>query len=179
LLTEFAGCLNSYDLVGHVHSKRSLTNTPLLINENAWGDAWREFLWQNLLGGLYPMMDRIVAAFEQQNTLGLVFPSDPNMVGWDTNRDHAAEIAARMGWKHPLPDYFDFPLGTMFWMRRDALQPLLDLGLTWDDYPEEPVPYDGTILHALERLVPIACELAGFTQAVTHICGVSWSPTAF
>jgi glycosyltransferase involved in cell wall biosynthesis len=175
LLTEFAGCLNSYDLVGHVHSKRSLTSTPPL-NENAWGDAWREFLWQNLLGGLYPMMDRIVGAFERQNTLGLVFPSDPNMVGWDTNRDLAADIAARMGWKRPLPDYFDFPLGTMFWMRRDALQPLIDLGLSWSDYPEEPGPYDGTILHALERLVPIACQLAGFTQAVTHICGVSWCP---
>jgi lipopolysaccharide biosynthesis protein len=120
------------------------------------------------------MMDRIIAAFEQQDSLGLVFPSDSKLIGWDANRVLAGKIAARIGWKGGLPDYFDFPLGTMFWIRPQALRPLLDLGLTWTDYPEEPVAYDGTLLHALERLPTMACQLAGFTHAVTHVCGVSW-----
>jgi hypothetical protein len=177
LLTGFADDVNDYDLVGHVHGKRSLSTSHQTMRNN-WGDAWREFLWQNLIGGLHPMMDRIVAAFEQRDNLGLVFPSDPNLVGWDDNRVHAGEIADRMGWKAALPDYFDFPLGTMFWMRRDTLRPLLDLRLTWNEYPEEPLPYDGTLLHALERLPTIACQQAGFTHAVTHVCGVSWTPAA-
>jgi glycosyltransferase involved in cell wall biosynthesis len=169
LLTEFVDDLNDYDLVGHVHSKRCLWSGQKML-----GDGWREFLWQNLLGGLYPMMDRIVAAFEQQDRLGLVFPSDSHLIGWDANRVNAGKIAARMGWNGTLPDYFDFPLGTMFWTRPESLRPLLNLGLTWTEYPEEPVAYDGTLLHALERLPTIASQLAGFTHAVTHVYGVSW-----
>jgi len=109
------------------------------------------------------MLDRIVAAFEQDDLLGLVFPSDPHLVGWDENRQIAAVIAAKFGWEGELPEHFDFPLRNMFWIRRSALQPPLDLRLTWDDYPEEPVPYDGTTLHALERLSPFACQVAGLT----------------
>jgi glycosyltransferase involved in cell wall biosynthesis len=177
LLTEFAHDLDGYDLIGHVHGKRSKYEKGKLAGSN-WGEQWREFLWQNLLGGLHPMMDRIVAAFEQDERLGLVFPSDPNLVGWDANRDCAQEYAAKFGWSGPLHEHFDFPLGNMFWIRRPALQPLLGLRLRWDEYPEEPIAYDGTIVHALERLLPFACEVAGYSFAVTHVPGVSWSPAA-
>ncbi len=169
LLSEFAMDLESYEVIGHVHSKRSL----ILEDQNS-GENWRHFLWQNLLGGKYPMLDRILAAFASQPDLGLVFPSDPHIRSWEDNREPAAELAARMGWTGPLPDHFDYPLGTMFWMRRAALRPLLDLHLDWDDYPAEPVPYDGTMLHAIERLLPMVCQLAGFTSAVTHVFGVTW-----
>lgn len=174
LLTEFAAELDDYEVVGHVHSKCSkwADGKPA---ENDWGEAWREFLWQNLLGGLYPMIDRIVAAFGHHERLGLVFPSDPHLVGWDDNRDCAAKLAPRLGWNGPLPEHFDFPLGDMFWVRRAALRPFLDLRLTWDQYPEEPLPYDGTLLRSLERLSPFACQAAGFDFAVTHVPGVTWS----
>jgi glycosyltransferase involved in cell wall biosynthesis len=175
LLTELRNDLDAYDLIGHVHGKRS----PYLFGNttvSSWGDDWREFLWQNLIGGLHPMMDRIVAAFERQSDLGLVFPSDPNVCGWDKNWDYATELVARMGWMTPLPDHIDFPVGTMFWIRLDALRPLLDLNLAWDDYPQEPLARDGTLLHALERLPTIACQLVGFKHAVTHVSGVSWMP---
>ena len=32
-----------------------------------------------------------------------------------------------------------------------ALAPLMGLNLGWEDYPDEPLPYDGSVLHALER----------------------------
>ncbi len=168
-LTGFASELLQYDIVGHVHSKRSA--------KEGWtsGDAWREFLWQNLLGGLSPMLDRIVSTFEHQPDLGLVFPSDPHLVGWDQNRRLADALAARLGWHGRLPEAFDFPLGTMFWFRLDALRPLLNLNLDWSDYPSEPLPEDGTLLHALERIMPFVCRQAGYRFAVTHLFGVSWS----
>jgi glycosyltransferase involved in cell wall biosynthesis len=177
LLTGLAEELDGYDLVAHLHGKRS----PYIGNHivsDSWGDNWREFLWQNLLGGLHPMMDRIVAAFERDKNLGLVFPSDPNLCGWDENRVHCDELAARMGWVGALPDHFDFPVGTMFWMRVQALRPLLNLRLRWDDYPIEPLARDGTLLHALERLPVMACQLAGLHYAVAHVPGVSWIPPA-
>ncbi len=71
----------------------------------------------------------------------------------------------------PLPPFFDFPIGTMFWARTSALGPLLALGLDWNDYPAEPVPVDGTILHAIERLLPFAARHAGYRYATTHVPG--------
>ena len=62
----------------------------------------------------------------------------------------------------------------MFWMRPRALVQLFNLDLDWNDYPEEPIDNDGTILHALERLLPFAANNQGFTWATTQIPGVTW-----
>jgi lipopolysaccharide biosynthesis protein len=61
----------------------------------------------------------------------------------------------------------------MFWARTGALRPLLGLRLDWSDYPIEPVPIDGTILHAIERLLPFAAGHAGYRYATTHVPGVT------
>jgi lipopolysaccharide biosynthesis protein len=69
----------------------------------------------------------------------------------------------------PLPPSIDFPVGTMFWARPEALAPLLRLGLSWDEYPPEPLPIDGTMLHALERLLPLVAEESGYHYATTYL----------
>ena len=167
LLTGFADILDAYDVVGHVHGKRSSWHE----NKDV-GEVWRGFLWENLIGGTHSMMDRILREFHVQPELGLVFPADPHIIGWTKNRALATSLAERMGYEGPLPDAFDFPVGTMFWARVDVLRPLLDLNLSWEDYPAEPLPIDGTILHALERLLPFSAKLAGFSYAETHVPGV-------
>jgi hypothetical protein len=40
---------------------------------------------------------------------------------------------------------------------------LLDLGMTFDDFPEENYQVDHTAAHAIERLYLYACESAGFS----------------
>jgi hypothetical protein len=67
----------------------------------------------------------------------------------------------------------NFPFGTMFWARTAALKPLIDLNLQWEDYPEEPIPIDGSMLHAMERLLGILPGLCGFRTVVTQVEGVS------
>jgi glycosyltransferase involved in cell wall biosynthesis len=160
--------LGKYDVVGHVHGKRSVST------DETMGNSWREFLWQHLIGDVYPMADFILDHFSREKDLGLVFANDPHLPDWDGNRTIAEDVVHRMGIDEPLPNFFEFPVGTMFWARPEALKPLFDLGLKWEDYPEEPVPYDGTILHALERLLPFAAKRAGFGFAVTHVAGVTW-----
>jgi lipopolysaccharide biosynthesis protein len=161
-----------YDIVGHVHGKRSLHATN--SSDPYFGERWREFLWQNLLGDLHPMMDIVIARLTADDKLGIVFAHDPHLLDWDSNQEIAEGLAARMGMKEPLPPFFDFPVGTMFWARTAALKPLFNLKLGWSDYPEEPLPNDGTILHALERLLPFVAQHAGYRLAVTHVPGVTW-----
>ena len=157
-----------YDVVGHVHSKRSLAV------DAGMGDRWRNFLWENLIGNSAPMVDTAAAAFAGDASLGLLMAEDPHVVGWDQNRQAADALAARMGLALPLPDYLDFPLGTMFWARPAALRPLVDLALTPDDYPEEPLPDDGTILHAIERLLPLVARHAGLETAGLRVPKTTW-----
>jgi glycosyltransferase involved in cell wall biosynthesis len=159
----------NYEIIGHLHSKRSLFTGTTII-----GDRWREFLWQNLLGGLYPMMDIILGRLNDDSKLGIVFADDPHLADWDFNLNIAEQLAQRMGMKQPLPPFFDFPVGTMFWARTRALTPLLKLKLRWSDYPKEPVPIDGTILHAAERLLPFVAREQGYHYASTHIPGITW-----
>ena len=129
LLPELMG----YDAIAHLHGKRSAAT------DAGMGDRWREFLWDNLVGPLYPMLDTAAAGFAARDDAGLLMAEDPHLVGWDRNHEIASDLAARMGLPRIEAEFFDFPLGTMFWARPAALRPLLDLGLDWDDYPEEPV----------------------------------------
>ncbi|WP_156386589.1 rhamnan synthesis F family protein [Aureimonas sp. Leaf454] len=152
-----------YDIVGHFHGKRSPH-----VNA-AVGEGWREFLWNHLVGGEHPMMDHVLAAFSRDERLGLVFAEDPHLNGWDTNRRFAEDLARRMNIDAAFPHHFDFPIGTMFWARVDALKPMLAIDLDWDDYPAEPLPIDGTMLHALERLIPFAVAHQGFHYATTYV----------
>jgi hypothetical protein len=168
-LTEFGDELQGYDVVGHIHGKRSLITSDVVI-----GESWREFMWQNLMGDISPMMDTIAGAFSNDEGLGIVFPDDPHLSDWDYNRDIAEQMAARMGIKEVLPPFFNFPIGTMFWARPKALAPLFSLRLRWDDYPVEPIAIDGTLLHAMERLLPFVARHAGYRYATTHIPGLTW-----
>ncbi|MCX5946719.1 MAG: glycosyltransferase [Cyanobacteria bacterium] len=165
LLSELALELDRcYSLHGHVHT---------IFNEGVHVPAMREFLQINLLGNTkLPMLDRILSQFVQQPGLGMVFADDPNCLGWSENRDQAEALAQRLGLP-PLPVAIDFPVGSMFWARKGSLKSLYELGLNWDDYPEEPLPYDGTILHAVERLMPQVCMANGYTYAVAHVPGIS------
>ncbi|MFX1695337.1 rhamnan synthesis F family protein [Paraburkholderia sp. A1RO-1] len=168
MVTEFAKDLEAYDVIGHFHTKKSLhvAGSPLVRD-------WIAFLMENLLGKTYPAARNILSAFADDPKLGLMFADDPNMIGWDKNFSFAGKLAAAMGIDGLPGQFFPFPVGTMFWARPAALKPLFDLGLDWDDYPAEPLPIDGTMLHALERMLPTIARRAGFDSQATYAPGIS------
>lgn len=168
LLTEIGRHLDhNYHFHGHLHTKKSV-----LIGADT-AARWRHFLLRNLLGSAQaPMLDPILAAMQADPRIGLVFPDDPGCLGWTANRAEAERLGRDLELP-PLPEAIHFPVGTMFWARRGALTRLYGLGLGWDDYPEEPLGYDGTMLHAIERLLPQVCLASGHSYAVTHVPGIS------
>lgn len=159
--------LDDYDVVLHVHGKRS----PHVAGDVA--DRWRTFLWENLVGGRAPMMDTICHAFASDDRLGLVAPEDPHLNDWDLNRAEGERLAERLGLTLPLTTHLDFPMGGMFWARTRALRPILDARLGWEEYPPEPLAIDGTMLHALERIIPFAVAQSGHTFSKSSVPGVN------
>jgi hypothetical protein len=169
LLTAFAARLGEFDIVGHLHTKKTAD-----LADAAVGDQWRRFLLDNLLAGTPGMMDVILGRMGQDESIGLVFPDDPYLVDWTSNLTHAQALCPRLGLDaEQLPGQFAFPVGTMFWSRVAAIRPLLELNLDWSDYPAEPLAYDGSMLHALERLLPFVVEQQGYRCALTNVDGVS------
>ena len=157
--------LENYDIIGHFHSKKS----PQY--DATFGERWRNFLWEQLLGGEHPMMDHIMEAFEFEAQLGLVFAEDPHLNDWDHNVEVVQDLAPKLDLTQALPQHFDFPIGNMFWCRAAVLRPLLQLDLSWDNYPEEPLAVDGTIIHTIERLLPFLAESRDLSYATTYLEG--------
>jgi hypothetical protein len=164
----FSSELKSYDVIGHVHAKKSIGYSNRILIQH-----WINFLFENMIGGRKPMIDVILEAMQSDEELGLVYPEDPNVIGWMGNLDHAKSLMGRMGFGDaPLGKHLNFPIGSMFWVRPKAIQPLFDLNLGLNDFPPEPIPADGTLLHALERLLPVVSELSGYRNATTFVKGV-------
>ena len=155
------------EIYAHLHTKRTPAVDPAVVQR------WRRFLLDQLLGtATVPMADRIVARMQAEPELGLVFPDDPCAIGWDANRSEAEPLAAALD-LGPLPQQIHVPVGSMFWARRGALTPLYARDWPWERYPAEPLNHDGTVLHAVERLLPLVARKAGFSPAICHVPGIS------
>ena len=167
--TEFGKALQEqYSIVGHVHTKKSIH-----VTQRSVLDRWNTFLLDNLLGEkACPMLDTIIDAMCNDPSIGIVFPDDPNALGWELNLNEAQKIAFSLGIQN-LPEHFNFPVGTMFWAKTKALDPLFNLKLNYEDYPREPLPVDGTMLHAIERMLPVVATKSGYKVALTNVPGVT------
>lgn len=155
-LVGFAHAHADHDLVLHLHSKRS--------DHAAFLAPWRSFLFENLLGSP-AAVSSILDAFARLPAVGMLAPQHyegiRRWLGWNGNLPVARDLARRMGLEISPTRALDFPSGSMFWARPAALKPLLDLGLTFDDFPAEGGQVDHTPAHAIERLYFLACERSG------------------
>ncbi len=163
LLVTFREEILSLDVVGHIHTKKSLYTG----REKA---GWRRYL----LGSLFGDSDRvawILGMFQAEPLLGLVYPEsyeDLPLWGhtWLSNADVCDTLAARLGIAMDRNAYIDYPAGSMFWGRVDALRPLYDLKLTVGDFPIERGQVDGTLQHAIERLFATVARRQGLRLGI-------------
>jgi len=139
--------------------------------------GWRKFLLRDLIGS-EGVTKGVMETFARLPKLGVLaprtFPLIRRHMMWVENYEASRRLADRLGFALFPDSPLDFPAGFMFWARSAALKPLLDLQLDWDDFEVERGQKDGTIAHALERLIFHACEIAGYRWARA---GVELDPT--
>ena len=166
-LVGFAAQISQHSLIVRLHGKKSSQ-----LGEEA-GTSWRRLLLDSLLGDA-TRIGTIVSAFERFPDLGLVCPDHweglyrlydaPLAVG-----SNLAAMAALLGrYNVPLAagTPIDFPSGSMFWCRSQALTPWLRFGFSWDSFEESRhEARDASLAHALERSFLFGCELEGLTWA--------------
>lgn len=147
-----------YRLGCKLHTKKSVHLTV--------GTDWRLRLFGALLGS----PDRVRAMMKrfEDDSVGLVAPittiADNSMPHSNiNNRPWLDRMLPQLGRADLVGTYkWKFPAGTMFWFRPDAMDSLVELGLTPDDFEYEQGQFDGTLAHAFERLFPLIGERKGF-----------------
>ena len=161
-LIGFADKIPQYQFIFRLHGKRSLHLPGDL------GDHWRHMAY-DALAGSRRRARAVLRSFMTHPRLGMAaapdfyYFADGPAIG--NNRPAMDWVLNRLGLTLPseLPDeVVSFPMGSMFWCRSLALQPFLDLKLSFDEFSSKaPADRDGTLAHALERCFFYACALQG------------------
>lgn len=153
----FRDIYDRYDLFLHLHTKKSPHGGAPLAR-------WSDYLVDNLIGS--PEIVRSNLRLFDDPKLGVVFPQHlfeiRGILNWGYDYDIARGLMRRLGVEIDKNLALEFPSGSMFWGRTAAIRPLLDAGLTYADFPAESGQVDGTIAHAIERIVLMAAESRGF-----------------
>lgn len=155
---------SNYEVIGHLQSKKSIAI------DGGMGERWRKFLLDTLIGS--PQQAEQILALFNNDKLGIVFPEDRHCVDSADNRLLIKNLYEKLGINASVDCYL-FPIGSMFWARVNSLLPLVELEEKFYKY-DEPMPYDGTYLHALERILPIISKTQGYEEATVHRTGVNW-----
>lgn len=170
-LLGFDDAIRRHPLGIKLHGKRS-THQPA-----SFGNAWRGHLLSELVGD----GDRariVLDSFAADPKLGVIMAQHwrglgPQLHVLGPNHAPVQAVLARGGLSIAADEPVAFPSGSMFWFRREAIVPLLDLGLTWDDFDgfedfvdADPQTRDASLAHGVERSFLVFCASAGLRWAV-------------
>lgn len=163
-LVEFSKQLLEYDLMCHLHSKKSLYS-------GREQTQWFDYLHQYLLADRH-VLSCILRLFDEHKDLGMYYPTSfwmmPSWVNhWTCNKSHARPFIDEWGIEIDS-NFLSYPVGGMFWARPKALKPLFEKEYEYQDFPVEPLPNDGSYLHALERAIGLLVEKQGYQQFFYH-----------
>lgn len=149
-----------YEVACKIHAKKS--------THRADGTNLRQGALSDLLGTNARAGD-VIRRFRTEPSLGLLSPAgallnleEPDLHAF--NRAWLDKLLARAGHGDLAGSYrFKFVAGSMFWYRVAALKDLRRLAIDASDFEEELGQVDGTLAHALERMMGLIAERAGFS----------------
>lgn len=127
------------------------------------GDAWRRSMIETLLNPVD--VTRIISSFESNPKLGLIAPGNHLLPVEDyigANARGVDYLRRRLGFVGVGNDSAEFPSGSMYWVRPDALRTILDAHLDESEFEPEAGQTDGTLAHAVERIIAHAVQQRGY-----------------
>ncbi len=161
MLVEFAKELQEYDLFCHLHSKKSLYSGR---EQTQWADYLGEYLLHD-----HAVVSKAISYMAENAECGIYYPTFfpimPDWVNhWLKNKPNRNKFFTEWQLEDDGFEFLAYPVGGMFWAKPQALKQLLDKSYQYEDFPEEPLPNDGSELHALERCLGLLAEKNGFNQ---------------
>lgn len=164
-LVGFADNLTQHDIILKIHTKQS----PQHASETT--RIWRKMIYDSLMGS-QTRVAQVLAFFTTNPDVGMLAPPIPLLLdGVAQTINHACmrTLLAKHHVTLPRDAAIDFPAGSMFWARPQALRPWLDLELSFDDFgTTEGSLRDGALAHGIERLFFFGCG----------ICDMRWGRLA-
>jgi hypothetical protein len=155
---------NNYDVIGHFHSKKSIST------DNEMGNKWRKYLLDNLIGD--DKIAKSLLSLFNDKKIGLVFAEDYHYMDIGQNKKYIDSLCEMINLSYinetPL-----FPLGNMYWARIDAIKELFSLDKD-KILQEEPLPYDGSFMHAIERITPHLVTSNDYEYITVYNRDTSW-----
>ena len=135
------------------------------------GATYRDILWENNLASP-DYINEIIREFDTHSSLGLIVPPMAYHGSyfkeyvndfWGNDFNQTSGILDQMGIFSKI-NRKSPPLSAdnCFWARYDALEPLFNLYLGYEDFPEEPMPNEATIYHALDKVYPYVAAFNGY-----------------
>lgn len=161
-LMQISKYRKDYDIVCHIHTEKN----PQFESAKDECD-WRRYLYLNLFGNDYKYTSALLNLFETNPELGMVYPETypplTTSINWGINKELTQNLLNSIWETYPeLPSTLEFPSGNMFWVRLNAIDPLLNLKLTGEDFAMETGQLDGTLAHALERSWCFIVQASGY-----------------
>lgn len=152
-----------YDLVCRLHTKK----TPHL--HTGRGNVFKRHMFDNLVNSP-GYIANVLDMFRDHPWIGVAVPSIIQISfgtlghAWGNNYARTADVAARVGIDVNFDPHTPVgAFGSMFWFRPKSLRKLFAHDWKWTDFEPEPYPLDGSLGHALERLITYAAQDAQFT----------------
>ena len=154
-----------YKYLLKLHTKKTLHRDD--------GAAWRKDVFAKLAGSPVTVA-AARKAFELDPKLGILGPKEHVLdsrfyIGG--NKKLIEELNRRLEFENYSALPFPFVASTMFWARVDIFKPLIDAKIMPEEFPEEPLPPDGTLAHALERFFGLLAIEQGYSVRVINSDG--------
>ena len=144
-------------------------------------EAWIASMWENTIASkelIYNIRD----VFDNNPDIGVLAVPEPfgekdNCAfenSWYENFDETCRLADKLGIQCNLDEKLPpITIGTAFWAKTKALGKLLLYPWTYEDFMEEPLPRDGTLSHAVERIFAYVAQDAGYDTGTIRT--VKWA----
>jgi lipopolysaccharide biosynthesis protein len=148
------------ELILKIHTKKS--------NHLNRKDLWRNDLFNKLIG--VGAINKAINIFEKNNAIGIIGPANhvlPMYYYYGGNALRVIGLGKKMGVDDCYLNNLNFVAGSMFYARKEALLPILNLGLNDSDFEIENLQTDGTMAHAVERAFAVALLAANLQLSDT------------